>query len=80
MAFHPLVDQASGPGPDRTGWYEVALDDRTLLALWWHGGQWSDDAGGIEGWSRNASDGIRSWRLLWAKDADEPTGERAPGR
>jgi hypothetical protein len=80
VAVHPHVNQASGPGPDRTGWYEVTLDDRTLLALWWQGGHWSDNAGGNERWSRNATDGIRSWRSLWAKDAEEPTGERAPGR
>jgi hypothetical protein len=78
VAFHPLVDQALGPGPDQIGWYEVVLDNRTLPALWWDGGYWSDDAGGNERWSRNATDGIRSWRLLWAKDRDEPTGHRAP--
>jgi hypothetical protein len=60
----PFEDQPLGPPQDQTGWYEVALEDHTLLALWWDGRHWSDDAGGKEQWSRNAADGIRSWRRL----------------
>lgn len=69
MAFGPLQDKpADQPPVGRPGWYEVALEDTTLLSLWWDGSHWSDDAGGNDQWSQNAVDSIRGWRLLWQPD------------
>lgn len=78
MAFLHLEDQPLGPPQDQAGWYEVALDDETLLALWWDGRQWSDDAGGNEPWSRNATDGIRRWRRLLAQPDNDASSMAGP--
>ena len=67
MASLPWVYQPAGPPKGQPGWYEVGLDDGTLLALWWDGSHWSDDAQGTEPWSKNAADGIRGWWLLRAE-------------